>query len=169
MTQVEWMMGLPPFDGAIPPEVWLARGPDDLLCLVDAHRYPRRVITGPDNSAYLTRYAVSTPKEGAHIYLHEIHRADADHELHDHPWQFAAYILHGGYVEQRWQDGARVEVQRHLRTSYTMDEHTFHRIDRLLTTTCWTLVVTGPRVKSWSFWDPEKDVVTPWRTFVNGR
>ena len=126
---------------------------------------PRRVIE-LDGDVYLTRYAVHEPECGERVYLHKIHRPDRDLELHDHPWEFVAHVLVGGYIEQRWQGGERVNIFRQPGTNYYCDDKTYHRIAELLAPECWTLVITAPKTKSWSFWMPETGVTTPWREFV---
>jgi hypothetical protein len=55
----EWMLGLTPSNGAIPPDVWSAKGSADLLALVDAHGFQYRHIPGPTGDVYLTRYLVA--------------------------------------------------------------------------------------------------------------
>lgn len=126
---------------------------------------PRRTIE-TNGDVYMVRYIVAEYTSGHHIYLHQIKRPDLALELHDHPWTFAAHILVGGYIEQRWQNGGRVGIIRQTGTSYYCDDTTYHRIAELLAPECWTLVVTAPKSKSWSFLMPETSVVTPWREFV---
>lgn len=115
---------------------------------------------------YLTRYTIWELGDGCHVYLHHICRPDRALELHDHPWVFAAHVLVGGYIEQRWQNGGRVGIIRQPGTSYHCNDTTYHRIAELLAPDCWTLVITAPKSKSWSFWMPETGVVTPWREFL---
>lgn len=126
---------------------------------------PRRTIE-TNGDVYMVRHIVAEYPSGHHIYLHQIKRPDRALELHNHPWAFAAHILVGGYIEQRWQNGGRVGIIRQAGTSYYCDDTTYHRITELLAPECWTLVVTAPKSKSWSFLMPETGVVTPWREFV---
>lgn len=115
---------------------------------------------------YMVRYIVAEYESGHHVYLHQIKRPDQALELHDHPWAFDAVMLVGGYIEQRWHNNGRVGIIRQPRTSYHCNDTTYHRIAELLAPECWTLVVTAPKSKSWSFLMPETGVVTPWREFV---
>lgn len=126
---------------------------------------PRRTIE-TNGDVYMVRYTMAEYDSGHHVYLHEIKRPDLALELHDHPWAFDTIILSGGYIEQRWQNDGRVDIIRQAGTSYHCDDTTYHRIAELLAPECWTLVVTAPKSKSWSFWMPETGVVTPWREFV---
>ena len=57
----------------------------------------RETIQSPDGEPYIDRLRiVATPMFC--LYLHKIHLADGDRDLHDHPWWFASWVLRGGYV-----------------------------------------------------------------------
>lgn len=100
-----------------------------------------------DGAKYLTRYYVWRSKYLT-ILIHKFWASDPD-EPHDHPWDWASYILRGGYWEhevdgtKRWRnDGWRF---RHAEE--------FHRISvedgyEGFTT---TLFVTFGRRRKWGF------------------
>lgn len=120
--------------------------------------FRREVIRDSDGTPYLTRLRVlQTPLFA--IYLHWIHRPDADAELHDHPWSFASVILRGGYTEERegqwwWWYGERVRLrssQRRGWLSIAIRRATdLHRISDVKPNTV-SLVLCGPRVREWGF------------------
>jgi hypothetical protein len=117
---------------------------------------------------------------GGHVYLHHFLRSDEDVEdLHSHPWPAHAYILAGGYVEERRVEdpastiGYRVVGERYFRPGAVnvIAPDTFHRVD-LLERDAWSLCVTGPKrvldegEAAWSFWNRETGKTTPWREFI---
>lgn len=43
-----------------------------------------------------------SPAAPSHAFVHQIHAADGDRHMHDHPWVWAvAVVLSGGYTENR--------------------------------------------------------------------
>lgn len=63
-----------------------------------------------DGSPYLDRTVLwgmdclenHDPAQASHAFVHEIHTADGDRHMHDHPWAWAvAVVLSGGYTELR--------------------------------------------------------------------
>jgi hypothetical protein len=113
-----------------------------------------------NGSPYLDRLRlIQTPLFG--VYLHRIHRPDADRDPHDHPWWFASLVLSGGYHELVWdhpenigrlpygEDTTLRERNRwSLRTIRRSHAHKITAVRGQL----WTLVLTGPRRSSWGFW-----------------
>jgi len=122
---------------------------------------------GAEGDPYLDRLRiVQTPWFG--IYLHHIHRPDADRDPHDHPWTFASLVLAGSYEETVWPDKrCRYTYVTRKRRRFTVartrlkSAHMITRIDGLL----WTLVLTGPRRHHWGFWTP--DGFTEWEKYVS--
>lgn len=127
-------------------------------------RKPDFVIGDPDEP-YLRRWWLIPRNRFFNIYLHEILRSDDDRALHDHPWWNVSIILKGGYVEH-------VPGGRHSRTRGDIvfrRAKTAHRLElgvRLHVTDqpeadgvryefgdvpCWSLFITGPRVRQWGF------------------
>lgn len=106
-------------------------------------------VIGPAHNVYLTRYYIIQNKFFG-LYLHRIHRADNDRDLHNHPWAFAvAYILKGGYTEQRLS--RNLELKNRSRGGFNfISGPCFHRIAKV-TPNLYTLFFRGPRVKEWGF------------------
>lgn len=109
------------------------------------------------DDTYLRRwYLIETPWFG--IKLHHILRADADRALHDHPWSFVSLILRGGYTEERPLEHVSspgfpwlVErIRRRPGRLHRVRADELHRIDELHGS-CWTLVVNGPKRRTWGF------------------
>ncbi len=116
-----------------------------------------------DGVPYLTRYYITGKNdrkigEGRSIFLHQFHTSDQGRELHNHPYEGTSYILKGGYWEERFyknEDGTFSPVTR---TFYAPGDtnvlplNAFHRTDlNDEGEECWTLFITGDRVKSWGF------------------
>jgi hypothetical protein len=113
------------------------------------------------------------------VRLHNILRADIDRDLHDHPFDFVSIILRGGYSEISKASGfaitgnmefgagiprflpAKVRTYRPGNTNRKacLD---IHRIVEVLPNT-WTLVFTGPRLRTWGFHTDQGFV--PWREY----
>ncbi len=67
-----------------------------------------------DESAYITRLRIiDTPLFG--VFVHDIHRPDAQPMHHDHPWVFIAVVLRGGYVESIIDPRTREVRDRRIR------------------------------------------------------
>jgi len=140
---------------------------------------PVRTIRGENGSPYLSKYLLLGQDgefaPGCRLYLHRFHRGDLDHDLHNHPWEWAiSLILVGGYQEQlhalkkskfqdglftlRWEIGERDMLPGMVNVLLA---DTFHRVD-LLDGECWTLFLTGPKTQSWGFLN-DSGIFTPWR------
>jgi hypothetical protein len=122
---------------------------------------------------YLRRWRiVQTPWFS--IYLHKIASPDKDRDLHDHPWPFASLVLRGGYDERIGVDTADAAIAQRPPHTQTVRRGWLslafrratdaHRIVRLHRTPTWTLVLTGPRRRSWGFYTDRGYV--PWTTYL---
>jgi hypothetical protein len=130
-----------------------------------------RFLIGKPGNPMMERWRlIQTPLFG--IYVHFIYREDLDPVPHDHPWWFASLVLRGGYEEQHWDDARATaepsqdrffgKVNYHqagrwlgavvARRWHTFPLHAAHRITRVEPGTV-TLVVVGPKVRSWGFYD----------------
>lgn len=58
----------------------------------------KRQIIDRCGDPYLIRYILIECRFGKAM-LHHFLRGDTDEEFHDHPWNFIAIILRGGYFE----------------------------------------------------------------------
>lgn len=133
----------------------LARGPDF-------------VIGGPDNP-YLRRWFLIPRNRFFNIYLHQFLRDDDDRALHDHPWPWCSILLRGGYIEHTIAAGGVHHTQERQAPSIKFaGPRRAHRIELLkvpaflapqpgtrTALTCWTVFITGPRIRQWGFHCPK--------------
>lgn len=133
---------------------WLARDPKD--------GEDGMLIPGEDGSPYLLRrYLVRLLRQWVPgLFLHKFYRSDADRELHNHPWSWAAaFVLTGGYVEER-KDGRNAPVVKRTVRPFTVNvirRDTFHRVQLLDEERgAYTLFLAGRRQKGgWGFLDTD--------------
>jgi hypothetical protein len=132
-----------------------------LLEAFAARRKPDFVI----GENYLLRWWLIPRNSVFNIYLHKFMRGDDDRALHDHPWVNCSIVLSGCYDEVtpsgKKRRGAGSIVFR-MATAR-------HRLDLPIInggiSYCWTLFITGPRVRQWGFWCPQGFV--HWRDFTS--
>lgn len=139
-------------------------------------RAPDFVIGSPDRP-YLLRWWLLPRNPVFNVYLHRFCRPDDDRALHDHPWVWASLVLRGGYFEHTIAAGGI--ARRHWRAPGSLRVRlpwTAHRVElRPLSVgmdlcgspfaACWTLFMTGPRLRNWGFHCPERGWV-PWQQFT---
>jgi hypothetical protein len=130
-----------------------------------ASREPDFIIGGKTDP-YLLRWFVVPKNSFGGAYLHCFKRSDEDRALHDHPYAFnASKILRGEYIEHTITIGGI-----HHRDHRKSGDFKFrwgpapHRIE-LISGDCWTLFITGPRVRQWGFYCTDKGWVD-WRDFT---
>lgn len=128
---------------------------------------PPDFIIGGEADPYLRRWWVIPRNPVFNIYLHHFLRSDDDRALHDHPFAFnASMLLDGNYVEHTISAGGihhrayRLEGDFKFRWGAAP-----HRIE-LVDGPCWTLFITGPRVREWGFYCVEKGWIN-WREFTS--
>lgn len=115
-----------------------------------------------DPGNYLTRWRVlETPWFG--VYLHRIDTPDSRPTLHDHPWNFTALLLRGGYIERRL-DPHTMQVDEHRRVRWVnrMRSHDAHAIVQLLRVPTWTLLFVGARRRTWGYLEPLDPAAGAW-------
>lgn len=125
---------------------------------------PHFVIGGGERP-YLLRWYLIPRNRWFNIYLHKFLRDDDDRALHDHPWWFLSFMIAGSYAEYTSTD--RIERAR-FSLAFRPATHK-HRVELPKSLAgkpipCWTLVVTGRKVREWGFWCPKGFV--PWYKFV---
>jgi len=132
----------------------------------------KRIIMDRDGkSPYLVRYYIflkEREKFPFNVFLHNFLRSDPD-DLHDHPWPWATLILKGGYWE--WIPVFREEIEDAFAGVNTSTENiigerkvwrgawtfrsniaeSYHRIELEPGVDCWTLFMTGKRIREWGF------------------
>ena len=128
--------------------------------LTIAVRRPPDVIIGGHDAPYLRRWHLIPRNPVFNIYLHAFARSDDDRALHDHPWHNLSLLLCGSYVEH-------TPTARHRRAKGALvlrGPRAAHRI-ALDAGPCWTLFITGPRLRAWGFHCPQG--WRHWQDFTN--
>lgn len=134
-------------------------------------------IGGRDHP-YLLRWFVIPRNRWFNIYLHKFCRDDDDRALHDHPWWFVSLVLWGRYLEWRPNTDSDFPLATHSgRWRYPLTiafrrAKALHRIELAKSRdgdplSCWSLVVTGPRIREWGFMCPQG--WRHWRDFTAGK
>lgn len=144
---------------------------------VGVRREPDVVIGGADDP-YLRRWFVLPRNRFFNIYLHQFLRSDDDRALHDHPWINASLLLEGCYAEHTIKaGGVHVRTIREEGAFVLRGAKTAHRVELVdpdycsvieierRALPCWTLFITGPRMRSWGFHCAKGWV--HWRIFTN--
>lgn len=123
---------------------------------------------------YLRRWHLIPRNPVCNVYLHQIRRADDGRALHDHPWINLSLILAGGYHEVVFARPPR--RGRPLPTTVVRARIAGDVVGRRSKVahrlvpcgeSCWSLFVTGPRLRAWGFWCPQGRWVH-WRDFTAG-
>lgn len=121
---------------------------------------------------YLLRWWLIPRNKVFNIYVHKFLRSDDDRAHHSHPWLFNfSWHLRDGYIEHTILAGGLL-----LRTHRKAGEWKFrwgaapHRVELIEAAggglePCWTLFVTGPRVREWGFYCMERGWI-PWQRFT---
>lgn len=119
---------------------------------------------GGQERPYMLRWYIIPRNRWLNVYLHKICRDDDDRALHDHPWWFVSIMLRGAYIEHTpTATNHRRAPSIAFRSSTAQHRLELYRRDGE-TLPCWTLVITGRRVRNWGFWCPKGFV--PWQEFV---
>lgn len=137
-------------------------------------------IVGADNpdGAYLRRWWLLPRNPVLNIYLHHFLRDDDDRALHDHPWIWCSLLLSGGYIEHTIAaGGVHRRQEREAGSMKVSGPWRAHRVellkvrdfvatqpDNVRPLSCWTLFITGPRLRTWGFHCPKGWV--PWQRFT---
>ncbi|WP_205836086.1 hypothetical protein [Methylobacterium brachiatum] len=134
------------------------------LARVAASR-PPDVIIGGEADPYMRRWWVIPRNRWFNVYLHHFMRSDDDRALHDHPWWNVSFLLQGQYAEHTISAGGiNVFTTRKAGEVKARWATHAHRIE-LTHGPCWTLFITGPRLRTWGFHCPRGWV--PWKEFTN--
>lgn len=138
-----------------------------------SRRRPDFVIGGEANP-YIRRWWVIPRNRWFNIYLHQILRPDDDRALHDHPWWNVSLVLKGGYrevtparPEGSWRAAGSI-VFRGAQALHRLELAPAKVSDIGLVAgwlPCWSLFITGPRIREWGFSCPKGWV--HWRDFTN--
>lgn len=126
-----------------------------------ARRDPDFIVGGPDNP-YLLRWWLIPRNRVLNVYLHQFLRDDDDRALHDHPWAWCSLLLSGRYYEHTIAAGGiHRRTERHAGSLRISGPRRAHRIELPeggagAKQPCWTLFITGPRVRLWGFHCPQQ-------------
>lgn len=120
------------------------------------------VIGGRDNP-YMFRWWVIPRNRFFNIYLHHIVRSDDDRALHDHPWVSLSRCL-AGEMQELDANGVRTVRAGQWRLRGPRYAHRLVVADGA---SCWTLFITGPRLREWGFYCPQGWV--HWQDFTAGK
>ena len=126
--------------------------------------------------AFLHRWVILDTKLFK-FYLHHQIGPDAAQEFHDHPWWNLSVILSGGYIENfpseydnipvgvpyyLWPENAKLRKPGQF---ILRKPETAHRITLPTgVSSSVSLFFTGPSIRVWGFWCPEKGWI-PWQTY----
>lgn len=134
-----------------------------------SNRSPDFVIGTPE-SPYLNRWYVIPRNRFFNVYLHQILRSDDDRALHDHPWVNLSIVLRGAYREimpsgHPRHVGNEMLKWRRRGSMVARWPSSAHRLEIDAGRPCWSLFITGPKVREWGFWCPQGWKV--WTAFVD--
>ncbi|AYO86096.1 hypothetical protein EBB05_15970 [Methylobacterium brachiatum] len=122
-------------------------------------------MIGGEADPYMRRWWVIPRNRWFNVYLHHFMRSDDDRALHDHPWWNVSFLLQGQYAEHTISAGGiNVFTTRKAGEVKARWATHAHRIE-LTHGPCWTLFITGPRLRTWGFHCPRGWV--PWKEFTN--
>lgn len=82
------------------------------------------------------------------IRIHWIRRHDLDQNLHDHPFDFRAFVIKNYYVEE---DIYGNFITRNVGDTYFRRAEEFHRIDSISHKGTWSLFILYKRRNEWGF------------------
>ena len=122
-------------------------------------RHPDFIIGGEDDP-YLKRHFLIPRNPVFNIYVHQFLRSDDDRALHDHPWLFnCSILLDGDYIEHT-PKGKFLREAGEWKFRFGGAPHRVELIELgpvleidlpLTILPCWTVFITGPRVREWGF------------------
>lgn len=94
---------------------------------------------------YLKRWALVFDNHMS-IRVHHFLASDDDRAFHDHPWWFVTLVLRGSYID--WNPSGYDRL-----TAGSIRYRPAHHRHTVLTSGVWTIVITGPKIRDWGFWD----------------
>lgn len=121
------------------------------------------VVIGGQERPYLRRWFLIPRNPVFNIYVHQFQRSDDDRALHDHPWLFnCSVLLEGDYLEHTPR-GVFLREAGEWKFRWGGAPHRVELIEipevpkmfPHMILPCWTLFITGPRVREWGFHCPQ--------------
>jgi hypothetical protein len=116
-----------------------------------AQRCDPDFVIGGNVRPYLLRWWLIPRNPVFNVYLHCFLRSDDDRALHDHPWLFNCSILLKGKYLEHTPSGTFMRRSGGWKFRWGPAAH---RIE-LAGEPCWTVFITGPRVREWGFHCPQ--------------
>lgn len=147
-----------------------------------AMKTPFTHLPSNDDPSYMERYWLLNPYPVSSrdrkrwqfpwsIRLHLIKRADAERDIHDHPWNARTIILRGAYLEKRqgpavemFRDPPLYTIIRRKGDTATIKHNEYHTISEVTAGGVWTMFITGPWLGDWGFL--RNGVKVWWRTYL---
>lgn len=103
----------------------------------------------------------------ASIRLHHITREDHDRDLHNHPFSYRTFVLHGFYTEEVKRRQSRVTLREtHEGCTSTLGPLQFHRVTEVGPGGVWTLFCMTRNTGRWGFLKDGRFV--PSTTYLKG-
>lgn len=125
-----------------------------LLTIPD--RRPPDLIIRRDEGDYLHRWHLIPRNPFLNIYLHLFLKSDETFALHDHPWINMSWVLKGWYIEYLRGGYIRYRNEGDFVFRWPTTAHRVQLNEPLgQAQWCWTLFITGPRVRVWGFHCPK--------------
>lgn len=94
---------------------------------------------------YVIRWSVETPLGS--LRVHHWLASDDPRAVHDHPWWFLTFIIHGGYTDKS------PAGDEHLRRGAVRYRRALHRHTVVPDEGgAWTVLLTGRPLRAWGFW-----------------
>jgi hypothetical protein len=88
------------------------------------------------------------------IYVHNILRSDEDKDPHNHPWiWFCSFVLCGGYIERyrKQNEFYYYSINTPGKLIFRTSDQ-YHQLELFCGKPAWTIVITGPRMKTeWGY------------------
>lgn len=106
-------------------------------------KWGERIYAG--ENPYLRRWALVFGL--ASIRVHHFLCSDDDRAFHDHPWWFITFVIKGGYTDVS-PSGKDHLGRGSIRFRPALHRHTV-QIDP---GGVWTVLLTGPNLRTWGFW-----------------
>lgn len=142
------------------------------------NREPDFVIGGHEKP-YLNRHFLIPRNPVFNVYVHQFLRSDDDRAHHDHPWLFnISWLILGSYIEHIiTAGGALVRTLRNAgdwkfrwgkaphRVELIGNEGDPPEVPFVEAEPCWTVFITGPRVREWGFYCMERGWIH-WKRFT---
>jgi hypothetical protein len=133
-----------------------------LACLVGLFLRPYALLKSPDeligrsDGLYMKRWHLWRNYGKFNIYLHNFKKSDDDRALHDHPWASWSVCIGGNAFEFIHDDSGNEVCDKRVKLGTTVwrDADFAHRMVIPEGEECWTLFITGPKVREWGFLCP---------------